>query len=64
MRPIGRDQGFTDILILRLALLSIASIPISYNAIIGAATNHIVSQLPSGVIIAPKITKIIGQSTK
>ena len=56
---ISRDHGFTDILILRLALLSIASIPIRYNAIIGPATNHIVSPLPSGVIIAPKITKTI-----
>ena len=32
------------------------SMPARYNAIIGPAINHMVTPLPSGVIIAPKIT--------
>ena len=32
--------------------------PAVYNAIIGPAINHIVTPLPSGVIIAPKMTMI------
>jgi hypothetical protein len=36
-------------------LLSITSIPATYKRIIGPATNHIVTPLPSGVINAPNI---------
>ena len=36
-----------------------ASMPIAYRAIIGNAMNHIVTPLPSGVIIAPNTVMII-----
>jgi hypothetical protein len=41
-----------------------AIMPIAYRAIIGKAINHIVTPLPSGVIIAPNTEIIISAYLK
>ena len=46
-------------LVLAFALLSTTSMPARYRAIMGPATNHIVMPLPSGVMTAPNMTRII-----
>ena len=46
-------------MLLSFSFLLMAKMPTAYRAIMGNATNHIVTPLPSGVIIAPKIVMII-----
>lgn len=46
-------------MLLSFSFLLMAKMPTAYRAIMGSATNHIVTPLPSGVIIAPKTVMII-----